>query len=140
MWIAAGRIVIDLTGNDNLTVKHRQLDELCALVRKKFNVSMLEVADHEIANRAVLGFAGAIPESWKERSAQDFIESVCRLIDKNAPGRVMVEDTDLLVHGEEGPMEPLDAFEPDGRQKGDLEEEIRRQKAREKIMKLRQKG
>ena len=133
MWIAAGRIVIDLTGNDNLTVKHRQLDELCSAVRKKFNVSMLEVADHDVPSRAVLGFAGAIPESWKERSAQDFLESVCKLIDKSAPGRVMVEDIDLLVHGEEGPMEPLDDFEPSSSRRGNLDEELQRQKAREKI-------
>lgn len=100
MLIAAGRIVLDFYNNTNVASKRRQLEELCLDLRKKFNVSALEVADFDDPERCVIGFAAVIPENWTERSAQGLIEKICRTIDQTAFARVMVEDCELLSHGD----------------------------------------
>jgi uncharacterized protein YlxP (DUF503 family) len=99
MLIGVGRIVLDFYNNDNLAVKHRQLEELCHELRRKFNVSALEVADFDDPERCVIGFAAVIPETWKTLSAQHFVEKICQTIDQTSFARVMVEDWDLLSHG-----------------------------------------
>ena len=101
MLIGAGRIVLDFYNNDNVALKRRQLDELCVEIRRKFNVSALEVADFDDPERCVIGFAAVIPENWKPASAQGLTEKICEFIDQTAFARVMVEDWDLLSHGEE---------------------------------------
>jgi uncharacterized protein YlxP (DUF503 family) len=100
MLIGVGRIVLDFYNNTNATVKRRQLEELCADLRKKFNISILEVADFDDPERCVIGFAAVIPENWKTQSALSLVEKICETIDQTAFARVMVEDTDLLSHGE----------------------------------------
>ncbi len=102
MLIGVGRIVLDFYNNTDAPKKRRQLEELCTDLRKKFNVSALEVADFDDPERCVIGFAAVIPENWKERSASSLVDKICETIDQTAFARVMVEDTDLLVHGEEG--------------------------------------
>jgi uncharacterized protein YlxP (DUF503 family) len=98
--IAAGRIVLDFYNNDNVTVKKRKLEELCTDIRRKFNISALEVADFEDPERCVLGFAAVIPENWKFSSAKSMLDKICSTIDNTAFARVTVEDTDLITHGE----------------------------------------
>src|ERR1700758_4955205 len=100
MLIGVGRIVLDFYNNDNLALKHRQLEELCNDLRRKFNLSALEVADFDDPERCVIGFAAVIPENWKTRSAESLIEKICETIDRTAFARVMVEDWDLLSHGD----------------------------------------
>ncbi len=100
MLIGVGRIVLDFYNNDNLALKHRQLEELCHDLRKKYNLSALEVADFDDPERCVIGFAAVIPETWKTHSAKGFIEKICKTIDDTAFARVTVEDWDLLSHGE----------------------------------------
>ncbi len=100
MLIGAGRIVLDFYGNTDVASKRRQLEELCADLRKRFNVSALEVADFDDPERCVIGFAAVIPENWKTISAEHFVEKICQTIDETAFARVMVEDWDLLSHGE----------------------------------------
>jgi uncharacterized protein YlxP (DUF503 family) len=99
--IGVGRIVLDFYGNTDVAKKRRQLEELCADLRKKYNVSALEVADFEDAERCVIGFAAVIPENWKTQSADQFVQKICQTIDETAFARVMVEDWDLLSHGGE---------------------------------------
>ncbi|MGK5083373.1 DUF503 family protein [Bdellovibrionota bacterium FG-1] len=94
-----GRIVLDFYNNTDPALKHRQLDELCMDLRKKFNISALEVADFDDRERCVIGFAAVIPENWKAQSAQSLVDKICEMIDKTAFARVMVEDCDLLSHG-----------------------------------------
>ena len=101
MWVGAARIVLDFYGNDNVTVKHRKIEELCDIIRRKFNISALEVADFEDPERCVLGFTMVFPETWKESSAREIMEKVCKTIDETAFARVMVEDWDLLTHGQD---------------------------------------
>jgi uncharacterized protein YlxP (DUF503 family) len=100
MLIGAGRIVLDFYNNTHTAKKHRQLDELCADLRKKFNISILEVADFDDPERCVIGFAAVIPENWKQQSARDFIEKICKTLDETSFARVMVEDWDFLSHGD----------------------------------------
>lgn len=99
MLIGVGRIVLDFYNNDNVAVKRRQLEELCSDLRRKFNISALEVADFDEPERCVIGFAAVIPENWKTHSAEHFVEKICETIDQTAFARVTVEDTDLLSHG-----------------------------------------
>lgn len=100
MLIGVGRIVLDFYNNDNVALKRRQLDELCHDLRRKFNISALEVADFDDPERCVLGFAAVIPETWKRKSAGSLVEKICKTIDESAFARVTVEDWDLLSHGD----------------------------------------
>jgi uncharacterized protein YlxP (DUF503 family) len=100
MLIGAGRIVLDFYNNTSAPAKRKQLEELCADIRKKFNISMLEVADFDDLERCVVGFAVVIPENWNEHAARGLVEKVCEAIDQTAFARVMVEDWDLLSHGD----------------------------------------
>jgi uncharacterized protein YlxP (DUF503 family) len=100
MLIGVGRIVLDFYNNTSTTAKHRQLEEFCVDLRKKYNISILEVADFDDPERCVIGFAAVIPENWKSISAQNFVEKICKTIDETSFARVMVEDWDLLSHGD----------------------------------------
>src|SRR5688500_16220416 len=101
MLIGVGRIVLDFYNNDKVALKQRKLEELCKDLRRKFNVSALEVADFDEPERCVLGFAAVIPETWKTKSAQSLVDKICKTIDETAFARVTVEDWDLLEHGGE---------------------------------------
>ncbi len=100
MLVGAGRIVLDFYNNDDVKLKRRQLEELCIDLRKKFNVSAMEVADFDDPERCVIGFAAVIPETWETPSAKSLMEKICETIDRTAFARVTVEDWDLLSHGE----------------------------------------
>lgn len=101
MLIGVGRIVLDFYNNDNVSVKRRQLAELCDGLRKKFNISALEVADFDDPERCVIGFAAVIPENWRASSAESLVQKICTTIDQTSFARVTVEDWDLLEHGPE---------------------------------------
>jgi uncharacterized protein YlxP (DUF503 family) len=98
--VGVARIILEFYNNDSVAKKQRGLEELCKDLRKKFNVSALEVADFDDPERCVIGFAAVIPENWKTKSAQGFVEKVCRHIDETSFARVTVEDWDLLSHGD----------------------------------------
>lgn len=100
MRVGVGRIVLDFYNNDDVSLKRRKLAELCDDLRRKFNVSALEVADVDDPEKCVIGFAAVVPDSWKTASARSFIEKICKTIDQTSFARVMVEDTDLLSHGD----------------------------------------
>lgn len=99
MQIGVGRIVLDFYNNTDVALKHRQLEELCNDIRRKFNVSILEIADFDDPERCVIGFAAVIPETWQAKSASSFIEKICETIDKTSFARVISEDRDFLEHG-----------------------------------------
>jgi uncharacterized protein YlxP (DUF503 family) len=98
--IGVGRIVLDFYNNDNAALKRRKLAGLCDDLRRKFNLSALEVADFDDPERCVIGFAAVIPENWKTRAAKSFVQKICSTIDDTAFARVTVEDWDLLSHGD----------------------------------------
>lgn len=99
MFVGTGRIVLDFYNNTEGPKKRRLLDELCVDLRKKFNVSALEVADFDDPERCVIGFAAVIPENWRTPSAKSFVEKIAKEIDQTAFARVTVEDLELLEHG-----------------------------------------
>ncbi|OFZ56737.1 MAG: hypothetical protein A2428_07840 [Bdellovibrionales bacterium RIFOXYC1_FULL_54_43] len=100
MLVAVGRIVLDFYNNDNIPLKRRQLEALCEDLRRKYNVSALEVADFDDPERCVIGFSAVIPENWKTQSARSLMQKICDTIDQTAFARVTIEDCDLLSHGE----------------------------------------
>jgi uncharacterized protein YlxP (DUF503 family) len=99
MNVGAGRIVLDFYNNDDAALKRRKLAELCDDLRKRFNVSALEVADFDDPERCVIGFAAVIPEHWKAANAEDFVERICRSIDETSFARVMVEEREMFYLG-----------------------------------------
>jgi uncharacterized protein YlxP (DUF503 family) len=101
MLIGVGRIVLDFYNNDKAAKKRKLLEGLCKDLRKKFNVSALEVADFDDPEKCVIGFAAVIPEDWKTSSARSLVDKIAQTIDQTAFARVTVEDCDLLSHGEE---------------------------------------
>jgi uncharacterized protein YlxP (DUF503 family) len=96
MRVAAGRITLDFYNNENLTLKHKNLEKLCKDLRKKFNVSALEVDEFDDPEKCVLGFSATIPSHWKSTAAKGLIETICREIDNTAFARVVLEDCDIL--------------------------------------------
>lgn len=99
MMVGTGRIVLDFYNNTEAPKKRRLLEEFCVDLRKKFNISAMEVADFDDPERCVIGFAAVIPESWKMPTAQRLVEKIASEIDKTAFARVTVEDLELLEHG-----------------------------------------
>jgi len=99
MLIAVGRIILDFYNNEKVATKTRNIEDLCNDIRRKFNISILEVADFDEPERCVIGFAAVIPENWKTKTAQSFLDKITETIDTTAFARVTVEDTDLLQHG-----------------------------------------
>lgn len=96
MRVAVGKLTLDFWNNDSAAAKRRQLEELCSSLRKKFNLSILEVDQIDEPETGVIGFAAAIPEHWKTTSIQAFIEKIGKEIEAQATGRVVSEDTEIL--------------------------------------------
>lgn len=98
MLIGVGRIVLDFYNNDKASKKNKLLKELCDDIRKKFNISIMEIADFDEPERCVIGFAAVIPEDWKTKSAQSLIDKICKTVDETSVARVTVEDCEILEH------------------------------------------
>jgi uncharacterized protein YlxP (DUF503 family) len=98
MLVGAARITLDFYNNDKVSVKQRELEKLCKELRRKFNVSALEIAEFDDPEKCVIGFAAVIPENWNTSSAKSFMDKVCKTIDETSVARVVDEDWDLLAH------------------------------------------
>jgi len=96
MRIAAGRIVLDFYGNDHKALKHRKIEELCKDLRKKYNLSALEIDDFDDPEKCVLGFAAVISNHWETEKALQFLHSIQVTLNQISPIRVTVEDCELL--------------------------------------------
>jgi uncharacterized protein YlxP (DUF503 family) len=101
MRVGVGRLVLDFLGNLDVNKKRRALEDLGKDLRRKFNVSILEVADLEDPERGVIGFSAVIPDHWSEVAARSFCEKICTTLDDTSPARITVEDWDILHHGDE---------------------------------------
>ena len=93
MWVAAGKIILDFYGNQNIKQKRHQMAVLLADLHKEFNVSATEVADFEDLERCVIGLAIA---AGNEQTARSAMKKVLEHLDSTAFARVMVEDTDVF--------------------------------------------
>jgi len=96
MKIAAGRIVLDFYGNTVLKKKQELVETLCKDLRKKFNLSALEVDEFDELEKCAFGFAAVIPTDWKTQSAQSFLDKIVQEINDISPARVTVEDTEIV--------------------------------------------
>lgn len=92
-------ITLDFYNNSDLNEKHRKLEELCTDLRKKFNVSALEIDEFDEYEKCVIGFAAVIPENWKTSSAKTFVEKICKTIDETSFARVTSEQVELQAFG-----------------------------------------
>jgi len=97
--VGVARITMDFYGNDRSSKKHKLIEELCKDIRKKYNISALEVGEFDDPEKCVLGFAAIIPETWSTETASTFVQKICQTIDETAFARVTSEDWDLLEHG-----------------------------------------
>ena len=100
MLVGVGRIVLDFYDNQDVKIKRREIENLCKSLKRKFNISIMEVGEFEDPEICAVGFAVVIPENWKKSSAKSFIETILKTIDESAFTRVTIEDWDLLTHGE----------------------------------------
>ncbi len=96
MRIGVGRITLDFYNNTDVAKKSAGLEKLCADVRKKFNVSILEIDAFEDPEKCVLGFSATLPETWSTRNVDTFLEKIFHTIDESSFARVMVEDREVF--------------------------------------------
>lgn len=96
MWIGAAKITLDFYGNDLAKVKHRELEELCKDLKKKFNISILEIEEFEDPEKCILGFSLVMPSDWKKSSAESLVQKICQTIDQTAFTRVTSEDWEVF--------------------------------------------
>ncbi len=99
MWIGVARIVLDFYNNEKTSIKSKHIDSLCKDIRKKFNVSALEVAEFDDPEKCVIGISAVMPEHWKQKAATAFMQTLLEFVDQTSFARVTIEDWDLLSHG-----------------------------------------
>ena len=93
MWIAAGKVILDFYGNQNIKQKREQMGSLLNDIHKQFNVSATEVSDYDDLERCVIGLALS---AGTEHGARSAMKKILEHIDCNAFARVAVEDTDIF--------------------------------------------
>lgn len=98
MRVAVGKIYLDFYNNEKVSEKTRILEDLCKSLRKKFNISILEIDEFDNPEKGVIGFSLVFPESWKSLQMSKTTEKVCKTIDQLAAARVVLEDCGLLSH------------------------------------------
>ncbi len=57
MVVASALVLLEIVGNDSLKGKRHVLKSIIARVRNEFNVSVAEVEDHDLWQRAGIGLA-----------------------------------------------------------------------------------
>jgi uncharacterized protein YlxP (DUF503 family) len=97
MRIIAARITLDFHGNLDLAEKRRQISDLCEEVRRKFNLSACEIDAFDDLERCVIGLAGVVPDTWRERAVQSFLEKILAEVDSTAFARVVSEQSEITA-------------------------------------------
>lgn len=93
MWVAAGKIILDFYGNQNIKEKRHQMTDLLDDLHKQFNASATEVADFDDTEKCVIGLSLT---AGTEQGARSAMKKLLEHIDSTAFARVMVEDTDFF--------------------------------------------
>lgn len=96
MDIGVSKIVLDFYQNDQLKIKKRNIESFCKDVKRKFNVSFLEIEEFQDLERCVIGLAAVLPSHWKGSEQEQFIQKVLQYIDQNAFARVIHSDWEIL--------------------------------------------
>jgi len=97
MWVCNGKFILDFYNNDNLALKHRNIEKLCKEIRRHFNISILETEDNDNLERCVVGFSLVAPEHWERHKMDEFIQKICQTVDTTAFARVTSEDYEILA-------------------------------------------
>lgn len=95
MWIAAGKVILDFWGNQNIKEKRHRMADLIADVHKQFNASAVEVSDFDDLEKCVIGLSLT---AGTEQGARSAMKKLLEHIDSTAFARVVVEDTDIFAY------------------------------------------
>lgn len=96
MTIAVARITLFLGESHSLKEKRMVLRRVKDLVKGKFNVSIAEVADHDLWQRAVLGLTLV---GTDRRFCESALDEVLRFISGHA--NVMKEEQEIQTFGDD---------------------------------------
>ena len=90
MFIAAAKLILDYYGNTSLPSKRAEIRALLKDIQKTFNVSAVEVEDHDDFERCVLGLTLV---ASTEAGAKSALKRMLEHIDANSFARVVMEDS-----------------------------------------------
>ncbi|HRK01822.1 MAG TPA: DUF503 family protein [Oligoflexia bacterium] len=93
MYVGVAKVILDFHGNVEIKTKRFHMRALLEELRKKFEVSAVELADFDDCERCVLGFSVT---QANEKSAKAALAKILEHIDQTAFARVTVEDSDVL--------------------------------------------
>ena len=96
MTVAIARVTLFLGGSHSLKEKRMVLRRVKDLVRDKFNVSIAEVAEHDIWQRAVVGLSLVGSD---RRFAESALDEVLRFIRDKA--EVVKEEREVQTFGDD---------------------------------------
>lgn len=94
MFVAAMKMVLDFYGNDEVSVKRREIHAFALLFHRKFeDVSLVEVADFDDPERIVLGLSFVCAQ---QKRGEDRLLAIRDWIDAHSFARVTMEDRQVL--------------------------------------------
>lgn len=96
MWVVASQLVLDYFGNQNIRHKHRQIDDLCKEIKRKYNISALEIADFDDLERCCIGLSFVCPSTWSRAQVDSLAKKIIEEIDSTAFARLVSEDVDIV--------------------------------------------
>lgn len=91
-----GQITLDFYNNLEVSEKRKHLEVLCQILKRQFNISVLETDSFDDPEKGLLGFSCVLPASKTSVQCEQFLERICKTIDQSAPARVVLEDTDWI--------------------------------------------
>ncbi|MBI2605803.1 MAG: DUF503 family protein [Deltaproteobacteria bacterium] len=94
MYTAGAKVILDFFNNEELAEKTRRLSTLMKDVRRKFAVSINEVADFDDPERCVLGIALC---AATRAGADKAIKAVLEYIDTHSVARVLSEESEIVA-------------------------------------------
>lgn len=96
MFVAVARVTLSIPESGSLKGKRQVVRRVIDRVKARFNVSISEVGEQEIWQRAVLGVAAVANDST---FAQQSIEKVLRFIDEMYVAPVIARETEIIPMG-----------------------------------------
>lgn len=88
-WIGVSRIVVEMSGNEELKEKRSAVAKIKDRIRAKYNVAIAEVGPQDVADEAVVGLSAV---SNDRDYVQGLLGQIPDFIDEMGVGRVIAED------------------------------------------------
>ena len=88
-WIGVSRIVVEMSGNEELKEKRSAVAKIKDRIRAKYNVAIAEVGPQDVADSAVVGLSAV---SNDRDYVQGLLGQIPDFIDEMGVGRVIAED------------------------------------------------